>query len=774
MKKALLVSTLAVCALSLAAQPAPARKTRTATQPVVSQISVQQPAEVLSSRTLAPGVELQTVNSGIGVPVKRIVTNRSTNALTDIRRQAPAREEAASGVALLESFEDWDGSENWQPEGWSTQSLGEPFESDVTETWFVTEQGFYMPAPIGDYYETIFFAEENKDEWLISPAVTLTEAPVLYFHAYIEPVFLFNLNNVDWDAFEFTSVEPAADLQVLIKAEGDQEWTVIRDFFEEYKDFTLMELFSIETSGDELTRFDVDLAEYAGKNVQVAFRYFGADGNTMCLDNVQLSNPSLVASYWYPIGTQFFGISKDFSALSLSLPFLPVGEELYWLNMTEESGITSSWAYYDWTADDILISNETDLAATYFPCYNSDFTCRNNCYDSPVLTVSKPGAADGIFSIYDYFQCGGRAEWDISGELAVFGILPFEVNTEGLDVAILDNDMEVGIPIYGYSADVDLFWTDYTFGGEEGEGDGVKLTAILNYGFTMAQPLVFSEAWVQGIGQIGDDAVFTLDIVPLDDDGTLTEPIATATCRGSEMLVEESGGNQNYYTIVFNFDQPVVLSQDVCDAYVVRLSGFNDPDNVTYFAPYQSAFDNPFGLALGWIEKEITMSGDTRTSLSPTAYYTGFHSFCISLDAAYPWLDTSAEEVTTDAKGCASVALGSYYDGSQLTATLSDGSPLPEWLSVTLSGRYGETIADIVATGDEAADVPVLISAPGVSTTITVKYDGNASINSIINDTTDAPAQLFNVAGQQVSGNPAPGVYIQRSASGNVSKVIVK
>ena len=87
------------------------------------------------------------------------------------------------------------------------------------------------------------------------------------------------------------------------------------------------------------------------------------------------------------------------------------------------------------------------------------------------------------------------------------------------------------------------------------------------------------------------------------------------------------------------------------------------------------------------------MGGETRTSLSPTAYYTGYHSFAIVLDAAYPWLDASTNEVMLPSTGKADVALGSYYDGSQLSATQADGSPLPEWLSVELSGRYGDAKA---------------------------------------------------------------------------------
>ena len=68
----------------------------------------------------------------------------------------------------------------------------------------------------------------------------------------------------------------------------------------------------------------------------------------------------------------------------------------------------------------------------------------------------------------------------------------------------------------------------------------------------------------------------------------------------------------------------------------------------------------------------------------------------------------------------------------------------------------------------------MLISAAGVSATVIVHYDGNASITSAIADSNDAPAQLFNIAGQQVSGTPAPGIYFQRTANGEVTKKLVK
>lgn len=770
--RSFLLSVLAIgCAATISAQTLlPVEHQKLSTKQSACELkTLSTDVKVVGKKSLAKGVTMQVVENQEGITFKRIVSNRQNSINPRLKKSLKAQS-TSSAIALSEGFEGYDGTDTWQPEGWATESKGTPIESDHIEAWLVSTAMQYAPEPIGSYYNVIYYSVEEKEEWLISPQVTLTEHPMLYYHAYVSPLFLFNLNNVDWDAYEFTSKEPAANLQILIKAEGDAEWTVIKDYYEEYKDYTLQELFSIEDPSN-LEKFSIDLSAWASKKAQIAFRYFGTDGNTMMVDNVTLSEPSLEAKYSYPLGTLFYGMSKDWSAMTLSLPMLPVGEELYWYNTSEDYDVDCEWQYHDWATNDIATTNTTDLAATYYPDYTSEFTCRNNTYDSPKLTISKEGAAPGEFSRYSYFQAGGRAEWKISGDIKVFGMLPFDINTEGFDIAVVDNDMKPAIPIYGYSEDVDAFWTNYTFQGQEEEGEGVKLTGIFNYYYTMAQPLVISEAWIPAKGQIGENALFTLDIIPLDDEGVMLDPIATATCKGSDMTMEE-GGSQNFYTIPFKFNTPVVMSQDVCFSYIIRLSGFNDPENVTYFAPYQSSQDHPDGYALGWIEKMITMNGETRSSLSPMAYYSGYQTFAINLDAAYPWLDAEKNEVNIDATGMAEVALGSYYDGAELTATQADGSALPEWLNATISGRYNNAKVEFTASADKAATCDVKIAGPGVSQIITVNT-GSSSLNSIANDEAEV-VNVFNVSGQQISGDLPAGLYIVRDSNGKVSKKIVK
>ena len=128
----------------------------------------------------------------------------------------------------------------------------------------------------------------------------------------------------------------AANLQILVRAEGDADWTVVKDYYEEYAPLQLsyMDLAYMEPT--ELQNEQIDLSSFKGKRIQVAFRYYGTDGNSVVVDAVRVSNPAIEASYSWPLGTLFYGIDPNYSAFSLSLPVEPVNVPLTWFNTTEE------------------------------------------------------------------------------------------------------------------------------------------------------------------------------------------------------------------------------------------------------------------------------------------------------------------------------------------------------------------------------------------------------------------------------------------------------
>ena len=781
MIKNLLIATCMASAMTMTAgaeqvaMQASTTKIQSISSRVKSNINVKtMDCRVIESKQIAKSMTIQKVQIAKGITTKRLVgKNMVSNTISPFiaKSKTSLKGETSEAMTLNESFEDWPGDDyGWLPEGWTKDSKAE-VESEYITDWFINSNASGMyPAFDGYYAAGINYDTAYKDEWLITPVVDVPAYPNLYYKAYVYPIFLFDLSYVDWDTFEFTEKKVAANLQVLVRAEGDEEWTVVKDYYEDYKDYTLLELYDIYPL--ELSKEQIDLSAFVGKRIQIAFRYYGTDGNSMIIDAVSVSNPALEASYSWPLGTLFYGLNHDFSALTLSMPVEPVNVPLTWYNTTEDYTASFTWNYQNAASDEVT-SNDTDLTETYRPDYTDDFTSRNNCFAAPTLVATAEGAVPGEFTSYDYFQCGGKAEWSLSGTITQFGMSVFDTNTEGLDIAVVDKDMESSIPVFGYSPDVDQYWTDYTFQGDEGEGDGVKLTGILNYYFTQEAPIVISGAWVHAKGLIGDNAEFTLDIIPIDDNGEMTSTIATAKVKGSDLIMTE-GGTKNYYVLPFTFEAPVVLSQMDCFSYVVRLSGFNDPENVEWFAPYQSVFDNADGYALGWIEKAITFNGETGSSISPIYNYTGgLQTFSIMLDAAYPWLDAENTEVEISGTAEAEIALGSYYDGSELTATLPDGSALPEWLSVTTEGRYGTAKAIFTAAGNEPASCTVKIAAPGVTKVFHVSYDGFSGVSGIAADDNAAVREAYDAMGRRVAiDTDAKGLYLLRHTNGRVEKIV--
>lgn len=748
-------------------------------------IVLKKASRVVESKKLSKNVISQVVEFENGVRMKRLVNAASPKALSKkaILANAKADETTSSIYSLNEDFEGADGTTTWMPEGWSAESKGGEFTDldGLPTNWYVCSYDGYSPEPNGTYYACVLYDSSNtKDEWLVSPVVTATEFPTISYQEFIMPLYLFNLNEVDWDNYEFTKKECSANLQILVKADDEENWTVVKDYYDEYKDWTFDELMQdMYSMAYSLKKTTISLEGYAGKNVQIAFRYFGLDGNTVYIDDVKLSNPELEVSYLYPLETLFFGVSKDSMVLPYSVAMEPVNAPLYWTNLSELDNATFSWQYSDPDNADYVTTNTTDLEVTYHPDYSSEFTCRNNWFYPPILTASAPGAADGVISYYDYFQCGGKAEYkDEAADYSTtanesiinLGLMTFDYQTEGMDIATAEDANGNYLPVYGYADGVDEFWTEYTFNGQEEEGEGVKMTGILNYYFTSVKPIVIKDVWVHGKGIIGNEAEFTLDIIPMDDEGVPSAPIATAKCKGSDMTMEEIG-TKNYYMIPFTFNEAVVLDINVCSAFIIRMSGFNDPANVTYFAPYQSVSDNPNMLALGWLEKEITMGGETRTSLSPLAYYSGYQSFAIVADGIYPWLDCNDTSVSISSEGVQEVSLGSYYDGSELNV-----SELPEWLNVEVTGRYGDCKATFTASGETAGECEVVISAPGVSQTIKVNYDGTAAgIEGINTDKNASVEGVYTVSGQRIDCcNATPGVYVVRYSNGRAEKRIIK
>ena len=701
--------------------------------------------------------------------------------------KAPAKTGELDGSDILfESFEGWDGTTKaWVPEGWTVESKGEKQE-DPINTWFPSAGGaWYPPVSDGKYYYGVVFGE-NQDEWLISPVVSLPDEPKgLYFDINLDPLFFFNLENVDWDASQFIG-EPEVVFNIIvnIREEGG-EWAQLINFADRYKGYSLDELFMI-SGGEKLEPESASLADYTGKKIQVAFQYVGSDGQSTFIDNIRIGNPQLEAPvYMMPFSTQYWGFTRNLEALNMGVAALPVYTDLMWMSYDYVDGATYTWEYNDpENTDNWLTTEGEELFASYATDYTNDFTTRNNLYYLPKLTVSAPGASSATYqNPAKYMQMGGKADFLAStsdgGQVMLnMGLIPFNRVAEDLGVYTYREDFGTPIlPIFGYAPGVDQFWTDYTFNGGEEEGEGVKLTSIFNFLYSSASPMVVTAAdlfaYTTGVGE---NVEFTCTIYPINDDfePMLDSPVASATLKGKDISVLAEGDQSpDLSCLTFEFDKAVVLD-DTYPAYVVMIAGFNNPD-IAYFCPFQSLYPADAPLALGWVAKEITFQGETRVSYSPMSDAEGealYTSFAINMEACLPWLQCDTEELEVSNNGT-KTGLDSYYAGEEFTVSA------PDWAEVTVEGRYANTVLTVNAEYTETArEGEITISAPGVSKTFKLLQPagtGMSGINEIISGDNGAVEAVYNLNGQKVNkANMPAGVYLIKRASGKVEKTVVK
>lgn len=716
------------------------------------------------------GVQMLKLRDANGMVYKQIVGTNLPSKVSE--RKSVAREEAQSPYIYEENFMGWDGTTpDWLPEGWTTV-IGEGNES--ANRFMVSTAGTLYEGFKNEYnaYLALDF-EGAENQMLVTPEITLGENMELTYQFLDAAVSYYSLTNVDWVSYEYVGgKEVVFNEYVKISEDGGETWQVLRNYAEVNMDKSFEDLlYSMSTVLNE----KISLADYAGKTVKIAFQAEGLDGDNVIVGDVKVGSPLLDLSYNNPLGALYFGFTKGSTSLNQTFNAGPVLSPVTFTNTSENPGATYEWEYMN-ADNEWVVSDEQNLTVTYRPDYTSAFTTRNNCYFMPRLRGASPTAAPTQYQKVGYYQAGGTADFEYSTVdesgvpvtyLENFGFAPASPGAEGYCMIV-----DLQTPIFGYNGSSDQYWTDYTFMGENEEGDGVEMIAILNQMFATEAPLVIDSVWVPGFARLNTAAEFKLEIIPLTEGGTLAEPIASATCTGDGFDIIDlisTGNTNNYVNACFTFDTPVVMSTEVCERYVMRLSGFHDPENVEYWAPMQSEFGNPEGYAIGWIEKNITMSGETRNSLTSVSNYTGvLQGFYMMIGGAFPWLEAQ-EEVSIQAGETAEATLSSYYDGAKLTV-----KNLPEWLSADVTGRYGEAKVVFTASGTAPTeDVTVTVEGPGVSQNIKVKAN-SSGIDGVNADNANGGAVYYNLQGVKVDRPADGGIYIIREANGSVRKAIRK
>ena len=203
-------------------------------------------------------------------------------------------------------YENFSTSGDAFPEGWevvnSTPEMA-TLQGGVF-SWRTAAAPGDFPAPVdGDRLALIYHASYNddegkrvelsQDEWLITPAIDLGSDARLTFQLSYVPMFLYNCSNeyIDpaSDPLDFKERVPATTLKVMVKADGESEWTETYDVFDLWQGYTLNDLMSKYYSR-AFRDNEVSLEAYSGKKIRLGFRFTGYMGNAMALDAVKVTS----------------------------------------------------------------------------------------------------------------------------------------------------------------------------------------------------------------------------------------------------------------------------------------------------------------------------------------------------------------------------------------------------------------------------------------------------------------------------------------------------
>lgn len=782
MKQSLLVAMFSAAAMSMGATgpatfPGLVKTTGTATVRTA-------PDNVKTSTTkLAPGV---FINTTAGLKNLRVERSEAQRYLRVPSINAPEESTLPDGYVLFEGFEGWDKTDaGWVPDGWTVEG------NDGVATWTPETSDPYLPGPAeGDCYFAINYDTNEQDEWLISPYVTVEEGMDLSYWLYLDPQFLFNLDDVDWDSMTFNG-EPqvSANLQIYARPEGE-DWILLRDYFEEYKDYSLLEL--LYMSPDALQKHTVSLEEFSGKKICVGFRYVGIDGNTMFIDAIGIGYPALEGiAYVSPYDTLYWGLDKEFKSMPQGIAQYPVYSPIIWSNYDVADNVSYSWTYIDpetgeETTDD---ADPYDLSVTYFPDYSSPERLRNNLYYPPKLTATTPNVKPADYTApYARFQAGGKAEYVFPDNAEFEGCLfPFDCIERELSFTAITDDAigAIGIPVFGYDKHVDEYWHNYSTNWnaeDKYEGDFNHLLGIANL-FMPSAPIVINGINVFGFGMIADDVELRATIYGISPEMTTDfntlEVIATTTITGKDIVTNDRSSKE-YLCLPFAFDTPVVIAPtEEHPAYFIMLEGFHS-DKVEYFAPLQASKDDEFGICWGYMFCEVNLehaSGRPKYyNIKPMVYRVDGEyvdpasAFAIGLDAEYPWLtsDDTTLEVFADSTPV-EATLRSYYKAAQLTVTAPTGviAKLTDTGDKLCTLTLSHDDTEVIAEGD------VVVKGPGVELTISVTQGVNA-VDAVRSDSSDITG-IYDLTGRRIDAKEgAKGVFIVKYSDGHAEKVTLK
>ncbi|MGM9841920.1 MAG: T9SS type A sorting domain-containing protein [Candidatus Limisoma sp.] len=514
----------------------PARSTKVLATPAKR---VATPVKVMQKASAANGfVQLSQMSDGR--VAKTLCPKVMPSSLANfLPKSKPATKVTATGdLVLSEGFEGWDGEAyDWIPENWQDVSKTDPAhvapgaDSGLANlTWTASNGGFEYPyegdavariqVSIAD--EQAGVAEEAQDEWLITPSMTIAAGSYLSFHLSYSPGWTL----FDMDAYmayvggDLTANVFGAQnniLEVLVSEDNGTEWVKIWDVMEDAVKYTEDELWNdaMSMSHPYITVLK-SLNDYAGKTIQIAFRYVGQSGESMCLDFVEVGELTPQAFYYTPANVFGIGLSHDWLNFENFYAIAPAYNGYTWYNGSEYAN-AYSWEYEDpenTTQEVVTIFSEDENLA--YPAYGLGI------YNSPILTASLESATSQYQSPYSTLFAGANMQFFTGDDSSYFGGSRYDAYNWFTNEAF-------GLGLWGQSKAEDDNW-----------GEGSNVIGYANLFEAPEVPYALSLVYFnirKDYFTLGEDSKINLAVYKVDDYGVHTdEPLATSSITADDLI----------------------------------------------------------------------------------------------------------------------------------------------------------------------------------------------------------------------------------------------
>lgn len=491
---------------------------------------------------------------------------------------------------------------------------------------------------------------------------------------------------------DFSSVNNI--LEVLVTTDDGKTWEKVWDVLDDARSYTEDELWD---DGSSFVRpyhpMLVNISKYVGKNIKIAFRYYGINGESMMLDDVKVGEATPTAAATapnavFPIGFSLEGYNlSDGSGNVLNLALAPYKTSLEWTNVSPAYE-SCTWTYPDEEGNETTSSSKNLEAPEY----------GFGQYGAPSLVTKIGSKTSDATKLYDAVQYGGSVMINHGDSYLSFDAAMYDLNR------LVSKKAKFSLTrdgVFGMGATSDATWNQLL------KTEGMKVTGMGMFIPQPAAPYTLSSANAvvyYTAGKLTDKSQLKATVYKVEDDGSFTA-MAEGYCSPSEFYKADEDSNTK---AIFYFEREIdglptqaelFVDYPIVIQFSADLAEGEEFDFVNAFDSAPNEVENNVYVFFNDAEGTRKMINTTALSFEDGSAAAGLYA---SFDATYSWLRSDEDAFEAKPAGeSKTFDLDSYYNlvsskGENLATATGEG--LGDWYTVSFANGSGTEPAKMTVT----------------------------------------------------------------------------